>query len=73
MRVTFRGEITAENLEMMQHNGGQKTEPLWSQFQFELCLAFSREQSTGLATAGATRPLEEVEVRDEMREKEREM
>ena len=38
---------------------------VWPRFQFELCLAFSREQSTGLATAGATRPLEEVEVRDE--------
>jgi len=49
---------------------------VWPRFQFELCLAFStrtREQSTGLATAGATRPLEEVEVRDEMREKEGEM
>ena len=66
-------------LAILPHSGGQNTDPQWSRFQFDLCFLDAREQSTGLVTAGATRPLEGVEVRDETgreregtREKERE-
>ena len=53
---------------MLPHSGGQKTESSGPAFSFYfVSLSRTREQSTGLATAGATRPLEGVEVRDEMR------
>ena len=70
-----QGGVTLAELAMLPHSaatrGGQKTQPKSVRALFLFSHTRTREQSTGLAIAGATRPLEGVEVRDEMRRDEK--
>ena len=69
------GVPTAAKLEMLPHSGGQKQHHrgrVFSSRYVFLSRTHTREQSTGLATAGATRPLDEmIRTRDERRSNER--
>ena len=71
-----QGGLTLAELAMLPHSaatrGGQKTQPKSVRALFLFYHTRTREQSTGLATAGATRPLDEmIRTRDERRSNER--